>query len=342
MRLIGALVGSVAALQPTVRLQRSTPHVVMCTAETSSSIFAKAVPLYDPLSDSWTDQPNLEEAAKWMEECNLENADELKLIAKRINDADGVDWSVEELSSARIIGVDTKGITLEEILCSTTDQRCIAVPLQVRWPSTPPRTAEEMRVAFAELSSSAFADPASEDALPQVYAAQQKQLDGMMAFMNAQFGKLLKFYALRQAREAFSPTEECERARLTQLNFDGLSLELETIELGDESVGQRMQRRKWSTSVLFDTPCTSPEEVEDRLVGMFAERADDVPIAKQAPAAEEPLIVRSWYDDGIRLHEGEEEEEAPADVAVSTIIPTKELLQLDALLPSGFVWGGVY
>ena len=147
MRLIGALVGSVAALQPTVRLQRSTPHVVMCTAETSSSIFAKAVPLYDPLSDSWTDQPNLEEAAKWMEECNLENADELKLIAKRINDADGVDWSVEELSSARIIGVDTKGITLEEILCSTTDQRCIAVPLQVRWPSTPPRTAEEMRVA---------------------------------------------------------------------------------------------------------------------------------------------------------------------------------------------------
>ena len=84
------------------------------------------------------------------------------------------------------------------------------------------------------------------------------------------------------------------------------------------------------------------EEVEDRLVGMFAERADDVPIAKQAPAAEEPLIVRSWYDDGIRLHEGEEEEEAPADVAVSTIIPTKELLQLDALLPAGFVWGGVY
>ena len=161
MRLIGALVGSVAALQPTVRLQRSTPHVAMCTAEssssidTSSSISAKAVPLYDPLSDSRTDQPNLEEAAKWIEECNLENADELKLIAKRINDADGVDWSVEELSSARIIGVDAEGITLEEILCSTTDQRCIAVPLQVRWPSTPPRTAEEMRVAFAELSSSA-------------------------------------------------------------------------------------------------------------------------------------------------------------------------------------------
>merc|ERR1711971_870764 len=101
------------------------------------------------------------ERTRWIEEFNSdEHRAELRQIAKRINDADGVDWSVEEISSVNIVGVDDEGITVEEVLCSTTDQRCIAVPLHVRWPTTSacPRTAAAMREAFAELTLRAFAD----------------------------------------------------------------------------------------------------------------------------------------------------------------------------------------
>ena len=209
----------------------------------------------------------------FMDEHNAAHGADVWQIAKRINDEDGVDWSVEELSAVRIVAVDATGITVEEILCSSVDQRCLAVPLHVRWPATSPcpRTAAEMRQAFAELSLRAFADESACGSLPPVYEAQQRQLDSAMALMNAQFGRLLKYYALRLAREAFAPSEQLERATLTQLNFEGLSLACETLLLGDEAFGDKLERRRWSTSVLFDSPCATAEEVEDRLVAMFAE-----------------------------------------------------------------------
>ena len=91
------------------------------------------------------------------------------------------------------------------------------------WP-TVSRTAAEKRDAFALLSSQAFANP-TEDALPTKYEAQQRQLEGSMALINAQFSKLLRFYALRHARDAFEPTEQLSKATLTQLNFEGLTIE---------------------------------------------------------------------------------------------------------------------
>ena len=89
--------------------------------------------------------------------------------------------------------------------------------------------------------------------------------------------RLLKFYTLSQASEALSPTEEVEKARLTQLTFEGLTLELTTIELGPEpAFGGRLERKVWSTSVLFEEPCNCPEEVEEELIQMFSEeRAPD-------------------------------------------------------------------
>lgn len=112
-----------------------------------------------PLPGALPDEDCMADAeclATFVEEFNSdEHRDELLQIARKVGDADGVDWSVEELSAVRIVGVDDEGITVEEILCSTEDQRCIAVPLQVRWPTTAacPRTAAEMRASFAELSS---------------------------------------------------------------------------------------------------------------------------------------------------------------------------------------------
>ena len=38
----------------------------------------------------------------------------------------GVDWTAEQLQSVRMKEVDANGVVLQEVLCSTADQRCIA------------------------------------------------------------------------------------------------------------------------------------------------------------------------------------------------------------------------
>jgi len=216
---------------------------------------------------------------------SAEHHEELLRIARSIGDFDGVDWSKEALAAVRIVGVDDYGITVEEVLCSSHDQRCIAVPLHVDWPTFPcPQCAADMRTAFAQLSMRAF--DAHQTELPPVYADQQRQLDAEMALMNRQFGKLLKFYALRHLRDAFAPTEQLEKATLSQLNFEGLSLECETILLGDEELGGVLKRFRWSGSVLYDTPCRSAEEVEDRLIAMFTDETETTRDAARTRDAE--------------------------------------------------------
>ena len=272
----------------------------------------------------------------FIEEHNsVQHADALKQIVKRINDDDGVDWSVDELSAVRIIGVDEQGIAVEEVLCSIADQRCIAVPLHVRWPTTSacPLTAAEMRQGFAELSLRAFADHAS-DMLPPVYEAQQRQLAELQRGMNAQFGKLVKFYALRHAAEAFEPTEHLEKATLTQLTYEGLSLECETILLGDEKMGDQMQRRRWSASILFEAPCTSAEEVEDALVTMFAE--------SDSPAHVDKARAKDARDDVACDPAPRKATATPLAEALTTTDSRSLIRIVEPAPPVGFVWGGTY
>ena len=187
------------------------------------------------------------------------------------------------------------GITVAEVLCSSHDQRCIAVPLHVDWPTFPcPQCAADMRTAFAQLSMRAF--DAHQTELPPIYADQQRQLDAEMALMNRQFGKLLKFYALRHLRDAFAPTEQLEKATLTQLNFEGLSLECETILLSDEELGGVLKRFRWSGSVLYDTPCRSAEEVEDRLIAMFTDETETTRDASRTRDAAPPPARADKYE----------------------------------------------
>ena len=63
----------------------------------------------------------------FIDEMNAEHMDELRQIALVQSTADGVDWSVEQLSAAKLVQADNKGVIIQEILCSSTDQRCIAV-----------------------------------------------------------------------------------------------------------------------------------------------------------------------------------------------------------------------
>jgi len=157
---------------------------------------------------------------------------------------------------------------LEEVLCSSTDQRCIAIDLPIPWPAEMCISQlPEMRRAFNEIVIKAYAAVHSA-AIPTRYHLQQQQLNSLMSLMNAEFAKLLKLYALSHAKEAFSVGEELEGAKLIQLTFEGLSLELTTSDPKSFD-GIRMSRKVWSTSILFDGACTNADEVEEALISMF-------------------------------------------------------------------------
>ena len=175
-------------------------------------------------------------AKQFVAELNAEHADELRRLVRQKNDADGVDWSVERMESVRLLEVDDDGLHLEEILCSAQDQRCMAVEIPIPWSASSalPSSGDDVsgwRKAFTEVSRKAYA-AIYDDAIPPEYEAQQAELNGMMRYLNGEQGELLKYYALRHGRAAFSPTEQLKRARLTQLTYEGLSLEVQGLGLG--------------------------------------------------------------------------------------------------------------
>jgi len=206
-------------------------------------------------------------AEEFIAEMNADHADELRRLVRQQNDADGVDWSVEKMESVRLLEVDDDGLHLEEVLCSAQDQRCMALEIPIPWPASLPISAlprsgdvSGWRKAFTEVSRKAYA-AIYDDAIPPEYEAQQQELNGMMRYLNGELSHLLKYYALRHGREAFSPTEQLEKAKLTQLTFEGLSLEVETLELMEDDVSfggratNRSPRKFWSFALLFETPC---------------------------------------------------------------------------------------
>ena len=181
---------------------------------------------------------NRDDADTLKGEINCQHMEELRQVARVKGTEDGVDWASDELASVEVTTIDETGLLLHEVLCSATDQRCIAVDVPILWPqSMVTGDLAEMRRAFTELSRRAYA-VALEDAaaLPPEYQAQQSELDGLMSLMNAEFGKLLRFYALKHAREALTPTEQVEHAAMTQLTYEGLSLELTTLDIGRYSL----------------------------------------------------------------------------------------------------------
>jgi len=233
------------------------------------------------------------EAQEFMDEINCRRMEELRQVARVKGMADGVNWANEELMNVQITAVDGRGLVVQEVLCSASDQRCIAVDVSIPWPpNVPIQHLPEMRMAFTELSRRAYAAALDrEDALPPEYQMQQMECNGLMALMNAEFGKLLRFYALKHAREALSPTEQVEQATLTQLNFEGLSLELTTLDVDCYSLdfGMQLTRSTWSSSIVFPNRCQSAEEVEGLLVHMFdntAAAVEDGRISVDAVAPE--------------------------------------------------------
>ena len=235
-------------------------------------------------------------AQQWVNEINTEHHDELELIARIKGTEDGVDWRTEELDDVHLAYVDEDGLHLEEVLCSSLDDRCVAIDLPVPWPSGMPLSRlPEMRQAYNDIVQKAYASLGSTDVMPPEYERQQQELMSLMKLMNSEYQRLLKFYTLYHARDALSPTEEVESATMVQLTYQGLSLEITSVELPGQPRGQpfpknpnnqlqgasprdgRLVRNVWSTSILFARTCSSPEEVEQELIEMFEERSEESP-----------------------------------------------------------------
>lgn len=246
------------------------------------------------------------DAKQFIGEVNFEHMEELRQVAFVKGSEDGVDWAIEELASVEVTAVDDRGMLLQEVLCSATDQRCIAVDVPIPWPPNMLiRRLQEMRVAFTEISRRAYAAALNLNGgmLSPEYQMQQNELNELMSLMNSEFGKLLRFYALKHAREALSPTEQVEQAKMTQLTYEGLSLELTTSDIGTYSLDFEAQitRHTWSTSILFSNRCQSADEVEDMLVQMFDKTAAAVEegridVEGVAPEPESEIIANEQVE----------------------------------------------
>lgn len=128
-----------------------------------------------------------------------------------------------------------------------------------------------MRKAFSEIARRAYDDETEQDVMRPEYVHQQQELNSLMLLMNSAYSGLLKYYALVHAPESIGDTEELEKARLTQLTFEGLSLELTTIDLTYDDIGGRIKRSTSSTSILFPQSCSDADQVETELIAMFSD-----------------------------------------------------------------------
>ena len=134
---------------------------------------------------------------------------------------------------------------------------------------------QELTEAEASLEAAAQAlEAAREEAEARTHAAEAARLDAaeLEREVAAQRGIVDE---LRQEASTLRDTlaardEELEQARMSQLNFDGLTLELTTVDVGAALDG-RLRRSVFSTSLLFARPCTCAEHVEEQLVSMFME-----------------------------------------------------------------------
>jgi hypothetical protein len=184
----------------------------------------------------------------------------------------------EKVHRVQALSANERGMEIEEVLCSTIDNNCIAITVPVAWPSErAAATASEMAEAFAALAFSAKPRSATDayDNAPRrsVFEAQGERLSGLRNMINTRFEPHLRMLVLTHARDAISPTEELEKAQMTQMCFEGFTVQLVALDLWSHEShdgwghGSEVGLRKTSElSLLFDPPCGCEAEVEDRIV----------------------------------------------------------------------------
>lgn len=203
-------------------------------------------------------------AEEWMRSMNDNtHKDELETVARAFSPASEDEF--DHIEHVEIVSVDEDGMELQEVLCSIHDDRCIAIKVPVAWGDKCDLTAGKLRTAFDRVRSRAIARRGDDDGIPKKYEQQQQQLMGLMQLLNREFVSTLRYFALRNAQSALMPTEDLEGALLTQINLEGITLELRTVDLEAS-----FRKRRSEVSLLYEEPCNSLVDVEETLVRMFA------------------------------------------------------------------------
>lgn len=183
----------------------------------------------------------------------------------------------EKVHRVQALSANERGMEIEEVLCSTIDNSCIAITVPVAWPSErAAATASEMAEAFAALARSAKPRSATDayDNAPRrsVFEAQGVRLSGLRNMLNARFEPHLRMLVLTHARDVISPNDELEQALMTQMCYEGFTVQLVAIDLWSHDTHGRGHdaevglRKTYEVSLLFYPPCRCESEVEDRII----------------------------------------------------------------------------
>ena len=212
------------------------------------------------------------EVAQWAVDVNERCVEELAAVAREWSPAIEGEW--ERLASVEIVDVNDAGFEIAEVLCSAQDDRCIAIKVPVDWPRHVSSPAE-MAAAFDELAE-ACTPGARKDALIETaerFRPQDEELARLRNLLSAPFEADLRALVPDAAREMLRPTESLERAQMTQLCYDGFTMQVVSSDLLEAAAAadadaQGIRRRLSEVSVLFESPCASADEVEDQIVAM--------------------------------------------------------------------------
>ena len=220
---------------------------------------------------------------------------------------DGVDWACEELMSVHIT---TSMMSLLLRVAVLSPMTRIAVDVPIPWPENMlVGQLPEMRGVQRDLAARIRCHARYASArVPAAAGAQPADVAHECGVWQA-----AALLCAQHARDALSPTEQVENAKMAQLTFEGLSLELTTLDISAYALdATSLKRKTWSTSILFANRCQSADEVERTLIQMFDNTAAAVEegrirVEDVAPEAMSDTIAnaRREQDDPNLEHEDE-------------------------------------
>jgi len=272
---VSSLARVIPSLEPAAAWHPQNLRLTPVTSNSGSRQSQVPVPRGLALMDEPSDEEEeeLSDTERFVKEIQTKRKPDLMTIARQEGTEAGVNWEVEELNDVIVTTVNSSGLYLDEIICNYEDARCISINVPIPWPKGMPISKlPEMRKAFTALSRKANFAVGGKDEFSSEYEEQQSKVDHIMTLVNEEFSPELKWYAFTSLEDAMDSVIQVDAARLTQLNYEGFTIELDTT---DARLKNRMTNRRvtctqvWSVSVAFDEPCTSPEGVEKEIIKLL-------------------------------------------------------------------------
>ncbi|KAJ1617378.1 hypothetical protein T492DRAFT_1100244 [Pavlovales sp. CCMP2436] len=197
---------------------------------------------------------SVEHLARLVAEYNEEHATDVVSIA--LQHTRDVDFSsgMQELMQVKIASMTHNGLELEEVICDTSSDTCVALSVPIVFARQCGSEAE-LRAELEQMAK------LRADA-PKPAAITDRDVStcaGLLDTLNTQFGHTLELYVLRAGGVVLSEEDVLERCRAVAL--DGTGFTLETIVCHEDGESCNVIEKR----VLFYRSCQSIHEIEDAL-----------------------------------------------------------------------------